>query len=96
MVFSSILFMFRFLPVVLLLYFLAPKPIRNTILFIASLIFYAWGEPVYVVIMLFSTIVDYTHGWMVYKHKQKGEMKKARMWVASSMVINLALLGFFK
>ena len=96
MVFSSILFMFRFLPVVLLLYFLAPKQLRNTILFIASLIFYAWGEPVYVVIMLFSTIVDYTHGRMVYKHKQRGEMKKARMWVASSMVINLALLGFFK
>ena len=96
MVFSSILFMFRFLPVVLLLYFIAPKPIKNTILFIASLIFYAWGEPVYVVLMLFSTIVDYTHGRMVYKHKQKGEMKKARCWVASSMVINLALLGFFK
>ena len=96
MVFSSILFMFRFLPVVLLLYFIAPKPIRNTILFIASLIFYAWGEPVYVVLMLFSTVVDYTHGRMVYKHKQKGEMKKARCWVASSMVINLALLGFFK
>ena len=96
MVFSSILFMFRFLPIVLLLYFIAPKQLRNTILFIASLIFYAWGEPVYVVIMLFSTVVDYTHGWMVYKHKQKGEMKKARCWVASSMVINLALLCFFK
>ena len=96
MVFSSILFMFRFLPIVLLLYFIAPKQIRNTILFIASLIFYAWGEPVYVVLMLFSTIVDYTHGRMVYKYKQKGELKKARLWVASSMIINLALLGFFK
>lgn len=88
--------MFRFLPAVLLLYFIAPKPIKNTILFIASLIFYAWGEPVYVVIMLFSTIVDYTHGMLVYKYKQKGKMKKARLWVASSMVINLALLCFFK
>ena len=96
MVFSSILFMFRFLPIVLLLYFVVPKQIRNTILFIASLIFYAWGEPVYVVLMLFSTVVDYTHGRMVYKCKQKGEMKKARLWVASSMIINLALLGFFK
>ncbi len=96
MVFSSILFMFRYLPVVLLLYFLAPKKLRNTILFIASLIFYAWGEPVYVVIMLFSTVVDFTHGMWVYKYKQRGEMKKARMFVASSMIINLALLGFFK
>ncbi|MBP3578461.1 MAG: MBOAT family protein, partial [Lachnospiraceae bacterium] len=96
MVFSSILFMFRFLPIVLLLYFIAPKQIRNTILFIASLIFYAWGEPVYVVIMLFSTVVDYTHGLLVYKYKQKGEMKKAKLFVISSMIINLSLLGFFK
>ena len=96
MVFSSILFMFRFLPIVLLLYFAAPKQLRNTILFIASLIFYAWGEPVYVVLMLFSTVVDYTHGLLVYKYKQKGEMGKARMFVISSMIINLALLGFFK
>jgi len=96
MVFSSILFMFRFLPIVLLLYFIAPKQIRNTILFIASLIFYAWGEPVYVVLMLFSTVVDYTHGLMVYKQKQKGEMGKAKGWVISSMIINLALLCFFK
>ena len=96
MVFSSLLFMFRFLPIVLLLYFLAPKKLRNFILFVASLVFYAWGEPVYVVLMLFSTIVDFTHGKMVYKHKQKGELGKARAWVASSMVINLALLGFFK
>ena len=96
MVFSSILFMFRFLPIVLLLYFVAPKQLRNTILFIASLIFYAWGEPVYVVLMLFSTVVDYTHGLLVYKYKQKGEMGKARMFVISSMIINLALLGFFK
>ncbi|MGN0506181.1 MAG: MBOAT family O-acyltransferase [Lachnospiraceae bacterium] len=96
MVFSSLMFLFRFLPAVLLLYFLAPKRARNTILFLASLIFYAWGEPVYVVLMLFSTVVDYTHGRLVYSLKQKNEMKKAKLVVASSMIINLALLGFFK
>lgn len=96
MVFSSLMFMFRFLPIVLLLYFIAPKKFRNTILFIASLIFYAWGEPIYVVLMLFSTVVDFTHGLLVYRLKQKNEMGKARLVVASSMVINLALLGFFK
>lgn len=96
MVFSSLMFLFRFLPVVLALYFLAPRPARNAILFIMSLIFYAWGEPVYVVLMLFSTIVDYTHGRMVYRYKEKGELKKAKAWVASSMCINLLLLGFFK
>lgn len=96
MVFSSLMFLFRFLPVVLVLYFLAPRKIKNTVLFLASLVFYAWGEPVYVVLMLFSTVVDYTHGRLVYTLKQKNEMKKARLVVASSMVINLALLGFFK
>lgn len=88
--------MFRFLPIVLILYFIAPKKLRNFVLFIASLIFYAWGEPVYVVLMIFSTVVDYTHGLWVYKLKEKNEMGKAKLVVLSSMVINLALLGFFK
>lgn len=96
MVFSSLMFMFRYLPIVLLLYFLAPKKFRNTILFVASLIFYAWGEPIYVVLMLFSTVVDFTHGLLVYRLKQKNEMGKAKAVVVSSMIINLALLGFFK
>ena len=96
MIFSSLLFLFRFLPIVLLLYFVAPKRFRNAILFISSLIFYAWGEPVYVVLMLFSTLVDFTHGAWVYKFKERGEMKKAKLVVASSMIINFALLGFFK
>lgn len=96
MVFSSLMFMFRFLPAVLLLYFIAPKWARNAILFLASLVFYAWGEPVYVVLMLFSTVVDYTHGWLVDSNLKKGRRGRARYFVAESMVINLALLGFFK
>lgn len=96
MVFSSLLFLFRFLPLVLFLYFLAPKRARNAVLFFLSLIFYAWGEPVYVVLMLFSTVVDYTHGRLVYSFIQKNKRNRARLVVASSMVVNLALLGFFK
>ena len=96
MVFSSLLFMFRFLPVVLLLYFIIPKRWRNLFLFLASLVFYAWGEPVYVLIMLFSTILDYNHGRLVEKHLELGDKKKAKFYVASSMVINLLVLGFFK
>ncbi len=96
MVFSSLLFLFRYLPIVLLLYFICPKKLRNALLFVVSLIFYAWGEPVYVVLMLFSTIVDYTHGIMVAYFKNIGNMKAARKVVASSMIINLALLGYFK
>lgn len=96
MVFSSILFLFRFLPVVLLLYFVAPGKIKNLVLFLMSLLFYAWGEPVYVVLMLFSTVVDYTHGLLVHCFKEKGQMGRAKMVVLSSVVINLFLLCFFK
>ena len=72
MVFSSVVFLFRYLPLVLLLYFAVPKCAKNFILFIVSLIFYAWGEPVYVVLMLFSTVVDYTHGLLIDKYKKSG------------------------
>ncbi|MBO7149139.1 MAG: MBOAT family protein [Clostridia bacterium] len=96
MVFSSVVFLFRYLPLVLLLYFAAPKFARNFILFAFSLLFYAWGEPVYVVLMIFSTLVDYTHGYLVDKYKKQGRMGAAKAALISSIVINLALLGFFK
>lgn len=96
MVFSSVVFLFRYLPLVLLLYFAVPKCARNFILFAVSLLFYAWGEPVYVVLMIFSTLVDYTHGLLVDKYKRLGRMGAARAALISSVVINLALLGFFK
>ena len=62
MVFSSFVFLLVFLPIVLLLYYICPRRLRNLVLLFASLIFYAWGEPVYVLIMLFSTVFDYTNG----------------------------------
>lgn len=96
MVFSSLLFLFVFLPIVLILYFAVPKKFRNLVLFLVSLIFYAWGEPIYILIMLFSTIVDYTHGLLVERFKDKGQDKYAKLTVASSMIINLGLLSFFK
>ena len=96
MVFSSVVFLFRYLPLVLLLYFAVPKCAKNFILFIVSLIFYAWGEPVYVVLMLFSTVVDYTHGLLIDKYKKSGRMSAAKAALISSVTINLALLGFFK
>lgn len=96
MVFSSILFLFRFFPIALILYFAAPDKLKNLVLFVLSLFFYAWGEPVYVVLMLFSTVVDYIHGLLVEKFKKEGKMRYAKLVVASSAVINLSLLGFFK
>lgn len=96
MVFSSILFLFRFLPIAFVLYFLAPGKLKNLVLFVLSLCFYAWGEPVYVVLMLFSTVVDYIHGLLVERFAAAGEKTKAKVVVASSVIINLGLLCFFK
>ena len=93
MVFSSTLFLFRFLPIFMLLYFAAPGRIKNFILFLGSLVFYAWGEPIYVILMLFSTISDYIHGRAIAACKSKGGR---RSLLFSSVAVNLAVLGFFK
>lgn len=94
MVFSSLLFLFYFLPLTLILYYIAPKKYRNAVLFFVSLVFYAWGEPIYILLMLFSTLVDYTHGILIERYRNKGIIKK--LILLSSVVINLGLLGFFK
>ncbi len=96
MVFSSLLFLFRFLPLVLLFYYAVPVTWRNFVLFAASLIFYAWGEPVYIVLILFSTMVDYTAGRAVSHFMEQGKKKYAGYAAACSVCVNLALLGFFK
>lgn len=93
MVFSSILFLFRFLPAFMICYFVAPQRMRNIILFLGSLLFYAWGEPVYVLLMLFSTVSDYLHGRGIEAFRGK---PKARLLLLSSLFINLLVLGFFK
>ena len=96
MVFSSLYFLFLYLPVVLLVYYLVPLRFRNLVLLVFNLIFYAWGEPVYIVIMFVSIAIDYTHGMLVSKCKRKGNLRGAKMAVASSVIFNLALLFFFK
>lgn len=96
MVFSSLPFMFLFLPVFMACTLAVPKTWRNTVLFVFSLLFYAWGEPVYVLLMLFSTAVDYAHGRAVNRFLGLGDKKRAKLFVLSSVCINLALLGFFK
>lgn len=100
MVFSSLLFLFRFLPCVLLIYFIVPGSMKNMwknlVLFLFSLVFYAWGEPIYILLMLFSTLVDYINGALTGFFIHKGNKKAARIFVALSVVINLSLLGIFK
>ena len=94
MVFSSLLFLFLYLPFVLLIYYVTPRKFRNLFLFVVNLIFYGWGEPVFVLLMLFSTVVDYVHGYFIDKYRSN--KKLAKSLVISSAVINLSLLGFFK
>ena len=97
MVFSSLNFLYLFyLPVVLFVYYITPLKFRNAVLLLLNLIFYGWGEPVYIVIMFASIAIDYTHGMLVTHHKRKGNDRGARIAVASSVVFNLALLFFFK
>ena len=92
MVFSSLIFLWLFLPVVFVLYFVAKESYRNVILLIASLFFYAWGEPVYVFVMILSIVVNYFCGLKigaVDEHKRK----RVLFW---GVFVNLALLGVFK
>ena len=75
MIFSSIPFLFFFFPVFLLLYYLVPFKYKNLILLIFSLVFYAWGEPIYITLMIFSSVVDYVNGLMIEKHKDNKKIK---------------------
>ena len=94
MVFSSLTFLFGYLPLTLALYFIAPLRRRNFVLLLVSLFFYGWGEPVYVGIMFLSIFIDYTHGLLVEKFRDRDRL--ARWFVGQSVVFNLLLLGFFK
>lgn len=91
MVFSSSTFMFLFLPAFFMLYYLVPFKAKNIVLCIFSLIFYAWGEPVYIGLMIFSSVVDFCNGLCMEKFK-----KYKMIFLIISIVINLSLLGFFK
>ena len=96
MVFSTPLFLFYFLVAGLLVYYLVPLRLRNGGLMLASLFFYYWGEQDYTLIMLLSTAIDYTHGLLVQRFKERGQDRYARMTVVSSVFFNLSILFFFK
>ena len=96
MVFSSLLFLFRFLPTVLLLYFIVPARFRNLVLLLCSLVFYGWGEPVYVVLMIATILITYSGGFLVDMYKGRGQKDKARTVMIVTVAICLFFLGFFK
>ena len=94
LVFSSNVFLFAYLPAALLLYCLCPRRWRNALLFAVSLVFYGWGEPVYLGLMLFTIALNYLAGLIIERRRSRGGSPRAAL--AAAIVLNLALLGFFK
>ena len=94
MVFSSTIFLCVYLPLVLLGYYICPKKGKNLFLLIVSLIFYAWGEPKYVFLMIFSILVNYVFGLLMDKHREN--KKRLKLMLVISVIIDLGLLSVFK
>lgn len=94
MVFSSIMFIFRFLPIALILYYLAPKKLKNFVLLAVSMFFYAWGEVRYVPIMLITILANYGAGLLIRQNSEKRWVKNSAM--AFALVVSLGQLLFFK
>ena len=96
MVFNSIFFIFVFLPVSLLLYYVTPTRGKNLILALTGLVFYSWGTPEYIVLMLFSILFNYLAGLDIGRSKEKSQSRRAQVMLIASVAVNLLLLGFFK
>lgn len=94
MIFSSLLFMFIYLPMVLVIYYVSPIKWRNIVLLLFNVIFYSWGEPIYIILMAFSIVVDYGLGLFLDKNRENP--KKSKSIVVISVVFNIGLLVFFK
>jgi alginate O-acetyltransferase complex protein AlgI len=96
MVFSSVTFLFFFLPICLGGYYLLPPRFRNAWLLFSSLIFYTWGGGALVTLLIISTVVDYAMGWVAAGGVKSGNRKRIRIGVTGSVLVNVALLGYFK
>lgn len=94
MVFSSLVFMFAYLPITLLAYYLVPRQGRNIFLFIVNLIFYGWGEPKLVLLMVFNIFFNYIGGWLVDKYR--ADAKKKKLLLILTCVLDIAILAVFK
>ena len=93
MLFSSITFLYFFLPLVILLYFFVPQKGRNLVLFAVSILFYAWGEPVYVFLMLAQIVASYVLVWLMDSFRQK---RAGRIFFVLSVFLPFAALFYFK
>lgn len=96
MTFNTILFVFTFLPLSLILYYIVPKRFRNIPLVLLSLVFYAWGNPTYLILMVFSVLFNYVTGLQLDAYQQQERTTGAKVTMISAVVVNLLILGFFK
>ncbi len=96
MLFSSVTFLFLFLPITILLYYLVPKKGRNFILLLMSLLFYGWGEPRLIILMVMSILVGYVTGIMADYGKRNEKMKLAKAGLLIALIYNIGMLGYFK
>lgn len=96
MTFNTILFLFTFLPIALILYYIVPKRFRNIPLVLLSLVFYAWGNPTYLILMAFSVVFNYITGLELDAYLQEERHTGAKVTMISAVVVNLLILGFFK
>ncbi len=89
MVFSSVSFLFFFMPIFFILYYIVPNKFKNYCLLIFSLIFYAWGEPIYIILMLIETFINYLFGILISKNNKK-------IYLIITIILNILIIGFFK
>ena len=96
MAFNDLSFVFLFFPAVLLIHWVAPAMLKNTVLLVFSLIFFAWGSPTYVLLMCLLIVFNYFSGLQIEAQKKEGNEKMAKFALVSAVTANLLLLGFFK
>ena len=94
MVFSSLIFIFAYLAITLIVYYISPLKLRNLVLFIVSLAFYGWGEPKYILLMLISIAAAYGFGFLIEKYRDV-DRKRAKLFLILSLCVNLSFLLFF-
>ena len=96
MIFSSLFFVIAFLPITLILYYVVPSRLKNYVLLLCSLIFYAWGEPVYILLMIFSILFNYVSGIAIDHYRNLRSPASMKLCLITTVIVNIAILGFFK
>ena len=94
MVFSSLVFLFAYLPLTLVIYYITPRKWRNLFLFFINLLFYGWGEPLLVLLMVFNVAFNYVGGWLVDKYRK--DAKKKKLFLILTCALDIGILAVFK